>query len=449
MNRRDFLKASLAAPAALATPAGYAAFLEGPPHRVGIIGPGWYGKSDLIRLLQVAPVEVVAMCDVDAQTLNEAADRIAARQPSHRRPRIFADYRKMLAERDLDIVLIDTPDHWHALAMIAAVQAGAHVYQQKPVSVDVVEGQAMLAAARKYKRVVQVGLQRRSTPHLIEARDFIRSGALGRIGLVEIYCYVPMRVNAVLPPIPPPAALDWDAWTGPAPLRPYHAQIHPGAWRSYKEYGNGILGDMGVHMLDMTRWFLDLGWPRRITSEGGIFVDKNSSANVADTQIATFDYDDLTVVWQHRTWGNAIDPDDAWGATYHGEKGTLKANVYRWEFTPRGQERPTIHKDVIYELDQFPEDRTAPRLEKHTAPAVRYHMKNFLSCIATGSRPVADIEEGFISTSSCILANLALDTHTGIGWDPGSMRARDNPAVNALLARPYRAGYTHPAPAAV
>ena len=445
MNRRSFLQASLAASAALAIPEGYAALFDQKPKRVGIIGPGWYGKCDLIRLMQVAPVEVVSMADVDKQMLERAADRMQARQDSKKRPRTYSDYRKMLAEKDLDIVLIATPDHWHALPMIEAVKAGADVYQQKPISVDVMEGAAMLAAARKYGRVVQVGTQRRSTPHLIEARDrIIREGKLGKVGLVEIYCYVPMRASGNPAVVAPPAGLDWDAWCGPAPLRPYTPGIHPGGWRSFKEYGNGIMGDMGIHMLDMTRWMLGLGWPKRISSEGGIFVDKGSYATVPDTQTATFEFDDLTVAWQLRTWGNPPDPNDTWGATFHGEKGTLKANVMRYEFTPRWQNKPTIHKDVTYELEQYPEDKTEERLEKHVAPAIRYHMKDFLAAIANRSKPVADIEEGFISTSSCILANVSLEAGRSITWDPSKLRAVDNDEVNKRLARPYRSGYTHP-----
>lgn len=447
MDRRRFLQTSLAVPAALNLPEGYAALFDEKPKRVGIIGPGWYGKADLIRLIQVAPIEVVSMADVDKHMLDQAADRIAVRQDSKKRPRTYSDYRKMLAEKDLDIVLIATPDHWHALAMIDAVKAGCHVYQQKPISTDVVEGEAMLAAARKSKRVVQVGTQRRSTPHLIEARDqIVREGKLGKVGLVEIYCYYPMRLNANPPAIAPPDYLDWDAWTGPAPLRPYNANIHPGQWRSYKEYGNGILGDMCIHMLDMTRWMLGLGWPKRISSEGGIFVQKKSVANVPDTQTATFEFDDVTVVWQHRTWGGAPDPQDAWGATFWGDKGTLKASVYRYEFTPLVGNKTKVRKDVTYELDQYPEDKTEERLEKHVAPAMRYHMKDFLSAIATGAKPVADIEEGHISTASCILANVALESGRSITWDPAKQRAVDNEEANRRLRRPYRQGYTHPDP---
>src|SRR5580658_7597999 len=161
MNRREFLYAGAAGLALSATAAYAPAYATDKPKRVGIIGPGWYGKTDLFRLIQVSPVEVVSLCDVDKHMLSDAADMVALRQASKRKPRTYADYRKMLAEKDLDIVLIGTPDHWHALAMIAAVQAGADVYCQKPISVDIIEGQAMLAAARKHQRVVQVGTQRR------------------------------------------------------------------------------------------------------------------------------------------------------------------------------------------------------------------------------------------------------------------------------------------------
>src|SRR5881396_916645 len=299
MNRRQFLKLGSAAAVALSA-ASYVptTFAVEKSKRVGLIGTGWYGKADLLRLIQVAPVEVVSLCDVDKHMLADAADMVAARQASKKRPRTYGDYRQMLKEKDLDIVLIATPDHWHALAMIAAVEAGADLYVQKPISVDVVEGQAMLAAARKHNRVVQVGTQRRSTPHLIEARDtIIKEGKLGKIGLVEIYCYYHMRARENPPDTTPPDYLDYDLWTGPAPMRPYNKLVHPRSWRAFMEYGNGIVGDMCIHMLDMVRWMLDLGWPQRISSTGGILIEKDSKANITDTQTATFEYDGLNVNW--------------------------------------------------------------------------------------------------------------------------------------------------------
>jgi predicted dehydrogenase len=450
MNRRRFLMAGSAAGLAFSTAGGRASTFEGQEaKRVGLIGSGWYGKCDLLRLIQVAPVEVVSLCDVDQKMLTAAAELVATRQASRKLPRTYSDYREMLKEKDLEIVLIATPDHWHALPMIAAVEAGVDVYVQKPISVDVTEGQAMLAAARKHNRVVQVGTQRRSTPHLIEARDqIVRAGKLGKIGLVEVYCYYHMRDSSNPPDTIPPENLDYEMWTGPAPMRPYNSLVHPRRWRAFKEYGNGIMGDMCIHMLDMVRWMMDLGWPKRISSTGGILVNKSGKANIPDTQTATFDFGDVTVVWQHRTWGESPDPKYPWGATLYGDKGSLKASVMGYDFVPQGGGTP-IHREVAYELEQFPEDKTEKDLEKHCAPAIRGHMKDFLAAIASRGRPVADIEEGYISTSSCILANLALDLGRSLTWDPAAGRVVGDDEANRLLTRPYRSPWTHPSAGSV
>ncbi|HEX3798816.1 MAG TPA: Gfo/Idh/MocA family oxidoreductase [Verrucomicrobiae bacterium] len=443
MNRRKFLQAG-AAGLALSTLTNYAADFADQKKRVGLIGCGWYGKIDLLRLIQVAPVEVVSLCDVDSQMLGNAADLVASRQLSKKKPRTYGDYRDMLREKDLDVVLIGTPDHWHALAMIAAVQSGADIYVQKPVSADIVEGQAMLAAARKHGRVVQVGTQRRSTPHLIEAREnIIKTGKLGKIGHVELCCYYGKNPNDNPPDIAPPDYLNYEMWTGPAPMRPFNRMIHPRNWRQFMEYGNGTVGDMCVHMLDLARWMLDLGWPKTVSSSGGIIMSKASKANIADTQTATFDYGDLQMVWQHRTWGEAPDPKYPWAAIFYGDKGTLKTSVWSYDFIPHNGGE-TIHKDVTFELEQYPEDKTEKDLEKHVAPAVRYHMKDLLSCIATRGRPVADIEEGYISSATCILANLSMKLNRTLAWDATTGKILNDDDANQLLRRPYRAPWQHP-----
>ena len=447
MNRRDFLKSSAAAgAAAMALNAHVAGAADQKKVRVGLIGTGWYGKCDLFRLIQVSPVEVVSLCDVDKKMLADAAEMTAQRQASKKTPRTFADYREMLKERDLDVVLIATPDHWHALPMIAAVEAGADVYCQKPISVDVREGEAMLAAARRHNRVVQVGTQRRSTPHLIEAkREFIDSGRLGKIGLVETYCYYHMRARDNPPDEQPPANLDYEMWTGPAPLRPYNRLAHPRKWRAFTEYSNGIVGDMCIHMLDCARWMLGLGWPKSVSSAGGILVQKDSKANISDTQTATFDFPEFPVTWTHRTWGTPPDPKYPWGLTIYGDKGTLKASVNGYDFIPQGRGE-AVHKDVVMELEQYPEDKTEKDLEKHVAPAIRGHMKNFLDCIGTRGKPVADIEQGHISTASCILANLSMKLGgRALAYDQGKGEVRGDPEATALLKRPYRSPWVHPA----
>jgi predicted dehydrogenase len=449
MNRREFLKTSAAGLALSAVGSYGAAFAKEKSKRVGLIGCGWYGKGALFRLLQVAPVEVVSLCDVDKKMLAEAAEMVAARQASKKKPRTYGDYREMLKQEKLDIVHVATPDHWHALAMIAAVKAGADVYVEKPISVDVVEGRAMLAAARKYNRVVQVNMQRRSTPHLIEARDrVIKEGRLGKIGYVEICCYYHMRARGNPPDTAPPDYLNYEMWTGPAPMRPYCSLVHPRGWRAFMEYGNGIVGDMCVHMLDMVRWMLDLGWPKCVGSSGGILVDKESKANITDTQTATFDFGDLPVVWTHRTWGDAPDPDYPWAAFIYGENGTLKADVHKYDFIPHGKGKPA-HGAALYEYDKFPEDETEKDLERHVASAMRRHWINFLGAVETRGRPVSDIEEGYITATACILANIACQLGRSLTWDPEEGRVVNDDEANRLLRRPYRGPWVHPEPESV
>ena len=209
------------------------------------------------------------------------------------------------------------------------------------------------------------------------------------------------------------------------------------------EYGNGIVGDMCVHMLDMTRWMLDLGWPKRVSSTGGIYVDKKSAANISDTQTATFEFPELNVVWTHRSWGDAPDPKYPWAAIFYGDKGTLKASVMSYDFIPQGKGE-AVHQDVTYELEQFPEDKTEKDLERHVASAVRVHMQDFLKAIEARSKPVADIEQGYISSASCILANVSAQIGRSIYWDAARGQVQSDEQANNLLARPYRAPWVHP-----
>ena len=446
MNRRQFLRRSAAA-LALSTLSSFAAELSDAKKRVGLIGCGWYGKIDLLRLIQVAPVEVVSLCDVDKNMLDGAAEIVATRQFSKKKPRTFSDYRAMLREKDLDLVLIATPDHWHALPMIEACKSGVDIYCQKPVGVDVIECQAMLEAARKYRRVVQIGTQRRSTPHLIEARDrVIKEGKLGTIARVEICCYYHMRASGNPPDATPPANLDYEMWTGPAPLRPYNQWVHPRGWRAFMEYSNGIVGDMCVHMLDMVRWMMDLGWPKTISSAGGILVDKASRATTSDTQSATFDFGDLQVVWSHRSWGDAPDPKYPWAAIFYGDKGTLKASVNGYDFYPAGKTESTLKGEPLFEYEKYPEDKTEKDLERHVASALRGHMRDLLANIATRGRPVADIEQGCISSVSCILANISMQLGRSLKWEAAQSRVASDEEANRLLRRPYRAPWVHPEP---
>jgi len=449
MNRRDFLKAGAAAGLTLPLMNAYVAgAADQKPLRAGLIGSGWYGKCDILRLIQIAPVEIVSLCDVDKKMLEEAGEIVASRQKSGKKPRLYSDFREMLKEKDLDVVEVATPDHWHALAAIAAMEAGADLYLQKPISVDIAEGQAILAKARKLNSVVQVGTQRRSTPHLVEARDkVIKEGLLGKIGLVEIYCYYHMRARQTPQQAPdekPPENLNYEMWTGPAPMRPYNKLVHPRSWRAFMEYGNGIIGDMAIHMLDAVRWMLGLGWPKTVSSSGGILVDKASRANISDTQEATFDFDGLPVVWTHRTWGHSPDPKYPWGMTFYGDKGMLKASVNSYDFFPQNSNESTMHGEALFEYEKYPEDKTEKDLERHVASAIRRHWLDLLAARENRGKPVADIEQGYMSTASCILANMSMKLGRSLTWDAAKNRVAGDEEANQLLARPYRGPWVHP-----
>lgn len=439
INRRQFLKNASAALALSALGIhGLDIIYPSKPKKVGLIGSGWYGTSDTLRLIQVSPVEVKAISDVDQRNIKIAADLIQQRQQSGNRPTLYKDYRKMLANEELDIVLIGSPDHWHALHAIEAMKAGAHLYLQKPISWDIPEGEAIVAAANKYKRVVQIGTQRRSTPHLIEAKkEVIEKGLLGKIGHVEMCCYYHMRLNERPPIQEVPDHFDYDFWSGPAPLLPFRGLPHR-RWRAFEEYGNGIVGDMCVHMLDSVRWILDLGWPQNVTSDGGIYVQKDSISNISDTQTATFSFDSFDAVWTHRTWGNAPDPDYPWAFFIYGEKGVLKASVFKYEFFPHGAKEPARSRTALYEKELYPEDIGEKSIELHAVPATRRHLLNLLEAIESGSKPVADVMNGHISTASCILANIAMKTGGTLQYDPLRKTITGNSATQDYFARTYR-----------
>lgn len=446
INRRNFLKGATAG--AVLSSFGLYGFdfvHRANPWRVGLIGSGWYGTSDLFKLIQVADVEVVSICDVDQNFREEAATLVSQRQKSGIKPRLYNDYREMLAEGDLELVLIGSPDHWHALQGIEAMKAGAHVYLQKPISVDVMEGEALVAAARKYHRTVQIGTQRKSTPHLVDAKaQIVDAGLLGKVSHVEMCCYFHMRANGNPPLQEVPDFLDYEMWTGPAPLRPYDGLPHRRWWRTFMEYGNGIMGDMCVHMLDTVRWMLDLGWPNTITSTGGIYVQKDGKSNIADTQSAIFEYDELNCVWQHRSWGNPADSEYPWSFKLYGDKGTLSGSTMQADFVPYGDGEP-IHFDVLYEKEQYPEDLVEKDNELNAAPATRRHMLDWLAAIDQGTKPVADVLDGHISTASCILANLSMEAGgRPLVYDPENRVVVNDPEITKKLKREYRGSWQHP-----
>ena len=445
INRRTFLKSG-GASLALSVIGPYALdiTLKTVPWRVALIGCGWCGTSDLLRMIQVANIQVVGLCDADRHQVEKTALKVMSAQELKQPPPIYRNYQRLLTQESPEIVIVATPDHWHALQTIDALKSGAHVYLQKPVSHDILEGEAMLSVARRYNRIVQVGLQGRNTPHLIDAKKrIIDEGLLGRISHVEMCCYYHMRANATPPVQRIPEFFDYEFWTGPAPYRPFDRMPHRGWWRAFMQYSNGIIGDMGVPMLDTVRWLLGLEWPEKIYSTGGIFVQKESKANTPDTQTAIFKFGEIECVWRHRSWGLAPDPEYPWGFFIYGEKGILKGSVFKYEFVPYDNSE-SLTMDALIEKDEFPEDLVDPEIELHAAPATRRHMLDFLKCIETKSLPEASLLEGHISTASCLLANLSIMSESALSYDPKLKFIEGNEDADQLIQSTYREPWIHP-----
>ncbi len=264
---------------------------------------------------------------------------------------------------------------------------------------------------------------------------------------MDIHSYFGTRPNFP-PSVPPPDYLDWDRYVGPAKWRDYNPAIHPRSWRDCREFSNGQIGDLCVHFFDVTRYFLDLGWPRTISASGGSLMrSRESTVNVPDTQTATFDYGDIELVWTQRNWGENPEANSkySWGATLYGDKGTLKISVFSYDFTPNGGGTPA-HGDFLDEREKYPADVKHKETELYAAPATRRHMENFLAARREGKPPVAEIEQGYISSASCILANLSMELGRSLKWDGKAGRVVGDEEANNRLARKYRGEWVHPTP---
>ncbi|MGJ8679345.1 Gfo/Idh/MocA family protein [Paraglaciecola sp.] len=446
MNRRNFLSSIAATSAVVAASTKSFAADTTQPLSVGLIGCGWFGNINLELLHKNASIQVHSLCDVNQKMLTNTMEKVAKYQKLS--PNTYADYRQMLQARHHDIVIIATPDHWHALPAIAAMKAGADLLLEKPVSIDVIEGESVVAAARKYQRIVQVNLQRRSSPIQKEAKTkYIDSGKLGKVALVESYFYG-HQSDKKFDSVKPPEHLDYDMWAGPAPKVDYIAPMEKSGWRRFKEYGNGYGGDMGVHMFDMVRMMLDINWPTSISASGGIFVNKNATGSRTDTQTSVFNYPDLTVTWEHRMWGKSPIPQrhwtDQWAARFVGTKGTLTVNLFGYEFEPNdGSPKEGYHlMSRSKDLENIDFDNWEEAFDELSA----FHKQDLIQAIQSRKKPNADVEQGHISSACCILANLSLQLGRSLRYDPKTRTVLDDPEGTALLSRPYQGDWQHPTP---
>lgn len=423
MNRRTFLGAAAAGLAAgAATRVAGQASAAGSV-RIGLIGCGWYGGVLLDAAHRVGGVEVVALCDVDRRHLEETAAKIADRQGG-RRPRTHKLYEEMLAAGGLDAVFIATPPHWHALQFLAALEAGLHVYCEKPLAYDIRECQAMVRAAEaRPKQVVQIGFQRRQSPALQQVRDFIREGGLGAVRQLDAQIHYTAGLLDSTPQ-DPPAELDWDLWCGPGPKLPYSPQVGHKAWRLEREVGHGHLVDWGIHLIDAARVLLRADVPRRVSASGAL-VKYGGRITTPDTMSAWFEFGDVPLVWRHRLWGaQEHDPDTQNGIFIYGDEGTIFVSDQRWVFTPRGK----------------PLERKVTEAKGDLA---REHMAEFLAAVRERRPAGCSTRDGAASTIAVKLAMISMDLGRAVEWDSAREQIVGEDA-QARMKRDYRAPWRHP-----
>lgn len=421
LSRRTFLQQSAVAGAA-ALAVGTAPRARGDDKndsiRVAVLGTNGRGIGLVKEFAGVSGVEIAYICDPDTDAIAKglAAASAAGQQ---RLPEGIQDFRRALDDKDLDALVIATPDHWHAPAAILGCSAGKHVYVEKPASHNLAEGEWMIQAARKHDRKAQLGTQRRSLPGIQEAIKRVHAGDIGRVLMARGW------INSTRPTIgrgrqaPVPKNLDYAIWQGPAPEVPYRDNVIHYHWHWFWHWGTGELGNNGIHALDVCRWGLGVDYPQQVVCAGGKF-HFDDDQQTPDTQIATFHFGDKLINWEHRTWNRRGFEGESFGIAFYGESGSL----------------------VITNQDYRLFDLAARQTER--VPLARLsnqHAENFCSAIRTGTALNAEIEEGVKSTALCHLGNIAYRTGRTVRFDPDKREILGDTEQRSLAARQYREGW--------
>jgi predicted dehydrogenase len=422
-NRRQFLQTTAVSALALSQfPTVLRAADSDRKLKLGLIGCGWYGMVDVKAALQVGGVEVIALSDVDSDHLSQSAAEVEKLQG--KRPQTFKLYEDLLAVPGLEILIIATPPHWHALLLIAALERGLDVYCEKPLSYDIREGRAMCNAVNKSGRIVQIGFQRRQSPAFQAVRRHIQSGNAGRIVCAEANIFYTAGTKDATPQ-PPPAALDWNLWCGPAPMIPYSPQVGHMNWRLEKTTGHGHLVDWGIHLIDASRVILGEDMLKTVSAAGGLYCLKDK-ITTPDVLTAQFEFATCPLTWRHRIWGaEEYTPAVSNGIFFYGEKETIFVTDDHWEVIPKGNAK-------------------AKQVNAVSADTGKLHMAEFLNAVRTRQQPGCLIEDAYRSTASVKLAMIAYETGCKIAWDAQQEQIADNPAAAKLLQREYRKPWIHP-----
>ena len=389
------------------------------------------GWADLASALKVPGVNVVALCDVDKQVLDRRMKDLAGLKVDTSRIRVYSDYRKLLEQKDIDAVIIGTPDHWHALMMVEACQAGKDVYVEKPCGNSIGECRAMIAAQKKYNRIVQVGQWQRSQQHFKDAVDFVQSGQLGNIRTVKVWCYQGwMKPAPVVPDSAPPAGVDYTMWLGPAPTRTFNSSRFHFNFRWFWDYAGGLMTDWGVHLLDYGLIGMKAGEPKSVAALGGKFAYPDMAEETPDTLTTLYEFDGFSMVWDHAMGIDNGSYNRDHGIAYIGNNATLVLNRSGWEVME----------------EKSGKNKVARPLAPSTDNGVDKHWVNFIEAVRTRKAGILNcpIDAGSHVATVAQMGNIAFRSGKRLDWDTAAGKFTDSKINDDYLMKEYHNGYQLP-----
>lgn len=425
MQRRDFITTSALAISAMPL---YGITFQNKPKNLAIIGTGWWGMNILREAMAFGDCTIVGLCDVDRKALEAARDEVKKVKGDD--ARIYEDYRELISKEKPDLVIVASPDHWHALQAIEAIKSGAHVFMEKPISHTINEGIAIFNAARKYDRVVQVDTHRRLSPHNISAMEFLHSGKVGNIHHVKAFVNYNQGPGTAPQAQDVPAHLNWDMYLGPAPKMDYNPGIHPKGFRNHLDLANGTIGDWGIHWFDQVLWWTEEKYPKKIYSTGSRYV-KQDGTNAPDFQSASFEFESFTLDWEHRLFAVGQNEGHNLGCYFYGTEGTFHLGwLDGWTFYPRNKNDLSQHVN--------------PELNAPDSQNIKQAWADFRQSIDKGSKPACDIEYGMLATNVSLLGMASYKLGRSIIWDGEKNRIVGDEEANGLLKRDYRGEWEYP-----
>ena len=395
---------------------------------IGINGMGW---ANTTSALKQPGVNLVALCDVDKNVLDKRMADLTKMNVDTSKVKTYSDYRQLLDKKDIDAVIVGTPDHWHALIMVDACEAGKDVYVEKPVGNSIGECRAMVAAQKKYNRVVQVGQWQRSQQHFRDAVDFVHSGQLGNIRTVKVWCYQGwMKPDPVVPDSAPPAGVDYKTWLGPAPTRPFNSSRFHFNFRWFWDYAGGLMTDWGVHLLDYGLLGMKAPVPKTVVSLGGIFAYPELAQETPDTLTALYEFDNFNLIWDHAMGIDNGSYGRDHGIAYIGNNATLVLDRGGWE--------------VIEEKNS--QNKISKALAKPTDNGLDKHWENFVSVVR--SRKMSDlhcsVEDGAHVATVAQMGNISYRSGERVEWDKAAEKFTSNKLNKEYMMKEYHNGYKLP-----